>query len=87
MQNAAANRLGACPLSNSPMNQWVDSLIKQGSIRIPNRYFRFEIEARKISKDSSTQQNPVKFLGGFFVRNPTHVSQLVYQWGVKNGLP
>lgn len=87
MQASALGGANKCALSETPLHAWVDKLLKSGSIRLPNRYYRFEVQATKAVANHTTKGAPLLFRGGFFVRNPTHVSELVYQWGVKNGIP
>lgn len=58
--------------------QWASTVSNCSSAAV-DRYFRFRIGAKSASfktKDFQTQ-----FQSAFYVRNPTIVSNLVYQWG------
>lgn len=86
----ATSEMGAvtptCSLQPIAQSQGIGRLISSMAVKAPpedynNRFFRFAIS---VAKDSKNDKPPYVMQSAFFIRNPTSVDGLTYQWGMVN---
>lgn len=75
-----------CPLQPVAVSRGIGRLLATMATKAPpedytNRFFRFAIS---VAKDAKNDKPPYVMQSAFFLRNPTAVEGLTYQWGMIN---